>query len=55
MGRPNIEPEVLFLCTRFSKSTVEYKAKLNSVLQFLKQTINYKRVVGAYNLNKLCT
>ena len=53
MGRPDIEPDILFLCNRVTKSTVEYKEILKRVLQFLKQTIKNKRVVGAYNLSQL--
>ena len=54
-GRPDIEPEMSFLCIRLTKSTVQYKATFKRVIQFLKQTINDKRVVGSYNLSQLYT
>ena len=38
-----------------SKMTVEYKAKLKCDLQFLKQIISNKLVIGTYNLIQLCT
>ena len=50
-----MEPEISFLCTRFTKIAVEGKAKLNHVLQLLKNTINDKRVVGADNLSQIFT
>ena len=53
-GRPEIEPEISFLCTRVAKSTVEDKVKLKRVLQLLKHKINYKRVMGENNLTHLC-
>ena len=53
MGRPGIEPDILFLCNRVTKSTVEYKENVKRVLQFLKHKINNKRFVGAENLSQL--
>ena len=40
---------------RATNNTVEEKAKLKRVLEFLKHTINYKRVLVTDNLIKLCT
>ena len=54
-GRPDIEPEILFLCTRLTNITVEGKAKLKRVLQFIKQKINDKRVMGTDNLSQIYT
>ena len=34
---------------------MEEKSKLKCVLQFLKQTIDHKRIMGAENLSQLCT
>ena len=48
--RTNIEPYISFLCTRANKSTNAYKAKLRRVLQYLKQTIKYKRIIGVDSL-----
>ena len=52
-GRPDVEPDISFLCTRVTKSTNEDKAKLRRVLQYLKQTIDDKTIVGADSLSQL--
>ena len=54
-GRPDIEPEILVICTRATQITVEEKVKLKRVLKFLKQKINYKIVMEAEKLSQLCT
>ena len=54
-GRPDIEPSILFLCTRVTKIKMEGKAKLKLVLQLLKHTINDKIVMGEDSLSQLFT
>jgi len=53
--RPDLEPTVAFLSTRVSCSTVDDWLKLKRLLQFIKGTINDKRVIGANGLNDLLT
>ena len=55
MVRTDIEPDILLLCTRVTKSTKEEKANLRRLLQHLKNTLNDKRIMGAYSLIQLCT
>ena len=52
--RPDIKAEILLLYTRVTKSTMEEKSKLKVVLQFLKRTINNRRLMVTYNLSKIC-
>ena len=54
-GRPDIEPVISFLCTRVTKSTKEEKYKFRRVFQYLKQTIDDKRIMGADSLSQLRT
>ena len=42
---PNIDSSISFLCTRLTKSTKDYKAKLKRVLQYLKHQINCKGIM----------
>ena len=44
----------MFLYNRVVKSTKEDKAKLKLLFQYLKHTIDYKRIMGADSLNQLC-
>ena len=53
--RPDLEPTVAFLSTRVSCSTVDDWNKLKRLLQFIKGTINDKRIIGANGLNDLLT
>ena len=53
-GRPNIEPVILFLCTRVTKSTKEDKATLRRVLKYIKHTIYDKSVMVADSLRQFC-
>ena len=53
--RPDLEPTVAFLSTRVSCSTVDDWNKLKRLLQFVKGTINDKRIIGANGLNDLLT
>ena len=50
MGRPDIEPDILFLCIRVTNITKEENAKLRLVLKYLKHTIYDKRIMGSYSL-----
>ena len=52
-GSPDIEPTLSFLCTRVSKPTVEDEKKLYRVLDYLKDTLEDVRIIGADNLDKL--
>ena len=54
-GRHDIKPAISFLCTRVTKSTKEDKAKLRRLLQYLKHTIDYKRIMGADSLSQFFT
>ena len=54
-GMTDIDGAILLLCIRATKSTKEDKAKLRKVLQYLKQTINYKRIMEEYRLSQLYT
>ena len=54
-GRPEIEPDISFLCTRVTNSTVDYKEKFKCVLQSRKKGINDKRVMGEEKLSQLRT
>ena len=54
-GRPDLEPYVAYLCTRVSKSTTDDWTKLRRVLQFAKQTVKDKRIIGAKSLTELYT
>ena len=54
-GRPDLEPYIAYLCTRVSKSDENDWNKLKRVLQFAKQTVDDKRVIGAKNLTELYT
>ncbi len=51
--RPNLEPTVDFLSARVPFSTVDDWNKLKHLLQFVKGTINDKRIIGAIGLNNL--
>jgi len=53
--RPYLEPIVAFLNTRVSCSTVDHWNKLKRLLEFIKGTINDKRIIGANGLNDLLT
>ena len=46
---------VVFLCTRVSKSTKQYQAKLKWVLEYINGTINLEYILGADSLNELWT
>ena len=52
-ARPDIEPALSFLCTRVSNPTVDDKKKLNRILDYLKDTIDDVRTIGADSLEKL--
>ena len=54
-GRPDLEPYIAYLCTRVNKSTNDDWNKLKRVLQFAKQTVNDKRIIGAETLDSLYT
>ena len=51
--RTNIDTYISFLSTTLTKSTNEEKAKLSGVLQYLKQKIGDKSIMGVYRLNRL--
>ena len=54
-GKTDIEPAILFLCTGVKKITKKYRGKLRQVLQYLKHTIDNKRIMGAYILIQFFT
>ena len=54
-ARPDVEPAVAYLCTRVSAPNVDDGNKLTRVLGFLDKTINDERVIGAIDLNTLCS
>ena len=54
-GRPNTETTVVFLCTRFSKSTLEDWKRLRCILSCLDEVINDKRIIGENSLQILHT
>ena len=50
-ARLDIEPTIVFLCTRVPKSTQEDWSKLKRLLCYLKGTLNMLRIVRADSLN----
>lgn len=54
-GRPDIQLTISFLCTRVSRSTVQDWVKLKRLLQYLHNTIELNRVLGADDLSVLRT
>jgi hypothetical protein len=54
-GRPDIQLTISFLCTRVSKSTTQDWAKLKRLLQYLNDTIELRRILGADDLSVLRT
>ena len=52
-SRPDIEPALSYLCTRVSKPTIEDERKLSRVLDFLSNTLEDVRIIGADNLDNL--
>ena len=54
-GRPNTETTVVFLCNRFSKSTLEDWKRLRCILSYLDGTINDKRIIRENSLQILHT
>ena len=52
-ARPDIEPALSFLCTRVSKPTSDDREKLNRVLDYLSDTIDDVRTIGADGLDTL--
>ena len=53
-GTPKIEPKISLLCTRVTNSIKEDTETLRRVLQYLKHTIDDKKIVGEYSLSQLC-
>ena len=53
--RPDIEPTIAFLSTRVSCSTKDDWNKLKRVLEFIKCTIDDKRIIGVKSLSTLYT
>ena len=52
-GRPDIEPALSYLCTRVSCPTIEDENKLFRVHDFLSNTVDDPRVLGANSLENL--
>ena len=52
-GRPDIEPALSYLCTRVSNPTVEDEKKLFRVLDYLTNTLDDVRIIGASSLDNL--
>ena len=55
MGRPGIDPDISFLCTRVTEITKDNEAKLRRVLQYLKHAIDDKSIMGKDGLRQICT
>ena len=53
--RPDIEPNISFLCTIVTNITKEEKEKLRRVFQYLKHTIYDKRIMVADSLSQFFT
>ena len=53
--RPDIEPTILYLNTRVSKSTENGWAKLKRALTYLKGTIDEVRIIGVKSLKSIFT
>ena len=51
--RPDLETTISFLMTRVSKSNEDDWRKLKQYLDFIKGTINDKRIIGADNISDL--
>ena len=54
-ARPDIDPAISFLCTRVKSPTREDWYKLKRVMQWVNQTIDDIRVIGANDLSELFT
>jgi len=54
-ARPDIEPAVSFLCTRVSCPNIDDWKKMVRVLNYLKKTIDDRRIFGATSLDTLWT
>ena len=54
-ARTGIEPSISFLYIGVSSLTEDDNCKLTRILQFLSETIEDKRVIGANSLEKLNT
>ena len=52
---PDIEPTVVYVCTRVSKSIIEDWKKLRRLVTFFKGTVNDKRIIGAISLENMYT
>ena len=52
-ARPDIEPVVVYLCTRVSCSTEADKTKLDHLIRYLKRTLNDARVIEVRDLKTL--
>ena len=53
-GRPDIETAISFLCTRVTNRTKDEKATLRQLLQYLKNTIYDKMIMGVDSLSQFC-
>ncbi len=54
-ARPDVESAVSYLCMRVSAPNIDDDNKLTRVLGFLGKTIEDERIIGALDLNTLCT
>ncbi len=54
-ARPDVEPVLSFLSTRVSCATYEDREKLVRLLDFLRETVKDKRILGAISLDTLFT
>ena len=52
---PDTVPVISFLCTRVTKITKEEKDKFRQVIQYLKQKIEDKSIMGQDTLSQFCT
>ena len=52
---PDIEPALSYLCTKVSNPTMNDQDKLLQLLDFIKNSLDNKRIIGATSLNKLVT
>ena len=54
-ARPDIEPALSYLCTKVSRPTNQDQDKLNRLLDFIRGTLDDRRVIGATSLNEMVT
>ena len=54
-AQPDIKPALSYLCTKVSSPTVNDHGKLLRLLDFIRKSLDDKRIIGATSLNKFVT